>query len=169
MKIFSTKLPSFITNVDDKLYRGRAISCPYRLYSLKKNGINQVIDLRNSFSFTKYMEKFFCKILGIKYINCKYKHRLKKIPNEEFFLNIKNLILMNKSKTYLHCQKGKRRTGFLAAYYEKNVMHLPDKDILNNLINLGYNDIKVGSKAKNKYFNILSEFIDKYLPETKNT
>jgi len=168
MKIFSKNLPSYVKSVDNRLYRGKAVSCPYRLYSLKENGINQVIDLRNTPSFTKYMEKFFCKILGIKYVNCRYPHRLNVLPEERFFKKVNAAIVANNKKTYIHCQRGKRRTGVSVAYYEKNVMHLPENKILENLINNGYKDLNSDTKLGKKYYNILIEFIDKYLPKTKD-
>lgn len=168
MKIFSKNLPSYVKSVDNRLYRGKAVSCPYRLYSLKENGINQVIDLRNTPSFTKYLEKFFCKILGIKYVNCRYPHRLNVLPEEGFFQNINEIITKNKSKTYIHCQRGKRRTGISVGYYEKNVMNLPEEMVLMHLIKNGYKDLNTNTKLGNKYFNILTEFIERYLSSTKN-
>ena len=156
-----------MTIVDSRLLRGRVVSCPYRLYSMKKNGICQIIDLRNTPSFTKYMEKFFCKILGIKYLNCRYPHRLNVLPEESFFNKVNNAIINNDSKTYIHCQRGKRRTGVTVAYYEKNIMQLSQEEVLKNLVKNGYKDININTKMGNKYFNILTEFIDKYLPETK--
>lgn len=71
--------------VDDKLIRGRAVTSPLRLYTMKKNNINQIIDLRNTLSIKKTIEKLTCKMLGIKYINLKYSHRSKRLPNQELF------------------------------------------------------------------------------------
>ena len=62
--------------VDQNLIRGRAVTSPIRLYKMKKVGINQIIDLRNSSFIKSPLEKFFCKFLGIKYRNLKYPHRL---------------------------------------------------------------------------------------------
>ena len=167
MKILSTNLPKYIHSVDNKLYGGRAISCPYRLYTMRKNGINQIIDLRNAFSVTKYMEKLFCKMLGIRYINKNYPHRLNHLPDEEFFKEICNIINGNTETTYMHCQYGKRRTSIAAAYYEKNNTDKSPQNILADLISHGYSDIKPTSKKGKKYQKILSEFIDTYLPESK--
>ena len=47
-KINFTALPKFQIPVDNKLVRGRAVTCPYRLYKMKNEGITQIIDLRNS-------------------------------------------------------------------------------------------------------------------------
>jgi len=167
MKIFPSKLPSYINRVDNKLSRGKLVYCPYNLYSMKQSGITQIIDLRNTPSITKYLEMFFCKILGIKYVNCRYPHRLNTLPEENFFQNINKLIINNDAKTYIHCQRGKRRTGVSVAYYEKNVMQLSQEEVLNNLVKQGYKDININTKIGKKYCNILIEFIDKYLPETK--
>ena len=46
-------------------------------------------------------------------------------------------------------------------------MQLSQEEVLKNLVKNGYKDININTKMGNKYFNILTEFIDKYLPETK--
>lgn len=146
MKIISDKLPAFIKPVDDRLLRGKSVCCPYRLYTMKKNNITQIIDLRNTPSITKYMERFFCKLFGIKYVNCRYPHRLNVLPEERFFKKVNAAIVANNKITYIHCQRGKRRTGVSVAYYEKNVMHLPENKILENLVNNGYKDLNFDTK-----------------------
>ncbi len=166
-KINFTALPKFQIPVDNKLIRGRAVTCPYRLYKMKNEGITQIIDLRNSAYLECPIEKFFCKLLGIKYNNCKYPHRLNKIPNSEFFTNINKLILNNSGKTYIHCQYGKRRTGISVAIYEKEHTSKSKTEILNNLVNFGYMEIKekTNSYKIKKLQSILKDFIQKYYPE----
>ena len=160
-------LPKFISPVDNKLYRGRSISCPYRLYTLKQNGITQIVDLRNNFSVRKVMEKMFCKILGIKYINQRYPHRLNNLPSKDFLKETCDIISKNEQNTYLQCLKGKRRTGIVTAFYEKFYTKKSDEEILDNLCKKGFNEININTKKGKKYLNILTEFIDTYLPNLK--
>lgn len=162
-----TALPKFQIPVDEKLIRGRAVTCPYRLYKMKQEGITQIIDLRNSARLESPLEKFFCKLLGIKYNNCRYPHRLNKLPKKIFFTNINNLINNNSGKTYIHCQYGKRRTGISVAIYEKEYTNKSKTEILDNLINLGYMELKEkpNSYKIKKIKSILKDFLQKYYPE----
>lgn len=162
-----TALPKFQIPVDNKLIRGRAVTCPYRLYKMKHEGITQIIDLRNSAHVESPIEKFFCKLIGIKYNNCKYPYRLNKLPDKSFFTNINNLIINNKGKTYIHCQYGKRRTGISVAIYEKEHTKKNKTEILTNLMNLGYMEIERKQKSYKikKLKSILTDFLKKYYPE----
>jgi protein tyrosine phosphatase len=158
-------IPNYMTVVDNKLIRGKAVVSPLRLYKMKRENITQIIDLRNSPTARQAIERFFCKILGIKYINCKYPHRLSTLPKHEFLEHINDLILKHKDKTYIHCQYGKRRTGIAVAFYEKLHTNKSKDDIFNNLMNLGFNDVfkvKV-SKRMSRYKKILKEFCQTYL------
>ena len=159
-----TDLPPYMTVVDNRLIRGRAITSPIRLYKMKKAGINQIIDLRNTSYIKSPIEKIFCKLLGIKYKNCKYSHRLNKLPEPYFFYNINNSIIKNNGKTYIHCQKGKRRTGICVALYEKYFTNKPIDKIISDMVKLGFQDIfeAPNKKSSIKYFNIIKELIKTY-------
>lgn len=152
--------------VDDKLIRGRAVTSPLRLYTMKKNNINQIIDLRNTHSIKKTIEKLTCKMLGIKYINLKYSHRSKRLPNQEFFEKINETILNNNGKTYIHCRYGKRRTGVSVAIYELKHSNKSKKEIIQNIFDLGFPELKnpqeQTSKRMKRYQLIIKELFEKY-------
>lgn len=167
MKIFPVKLPNFVKSADDKLLYGHAIYNPYRLYALKKNNVTQIVDLRNTGSLSKILEKTFCRLMGIKYVNCRYPHRLNTLPEEKFFQNVNDIILSNDKLTYLHCLYGKRRTSITMAYYLKKNSQKTPVQILSDLIDTGFNNLYVTTKKGRKYFGIFTEFVDKYLREVK--
>ena len=159
-----TGLAKFQKQVDEKLIRGKAVSCSWRLYKMKQDGITQVIDLRNSSLVERPIEKFFCKWFGIKYINYKYPHRLNNIPEKSFFDKVNKSINSNNGKTYIHCQYGKRRTGMCVAIYQKEFTKKPIKNIIEEMIELGYKELKLKHfhpKRKNtkKFFLISSKNI----------
>lgn len=159
-----TSLPKFQIKIDDKLVRGRAVTCPYNLYKMKKEGITQVIDLRNSSFVRRPLERLFCKILGLKYFNFKYPHRLNKLPEESFFEKINKTILNNDGKTYIHCQYGKRRTGISVAIYEKLHCKKLKSEVLEHLLNYGFQEIRDGKNTSKriKLQSIYDDFIQKY-------
>lgn len=159
-----TDLPPYMTVVDNRLVRGRAVTSPVRLYKMKKAGITQIIDLRNTSYIQSPIEKVFCKLFGIKYKNCKYPHRLDKLPTPDFFYDVNNSIIKNNGKTYIHCQKGKRRTGICVALYEKYFTDKPIDKIISNMVKLGFQDIfeKPNNTRSIKYFNIIKEFLKTY-------
>lgn len=160
----NTKLPKYMTVVDNKLIRGKAVISPLRLYKMKEAGITQIIDLRNTSFAKKPLERFFCKLLGIKYLNFKYPHRINYLPEFEFFKNINKTIVANNGKTYIHCQYGKRRTGIAVALYEKFYSNKKSHEILENMLKIGYKDVLSNSKNRRniRYQAILNELIEKY-------
>lgn len=134
--------------VDERLIRGPRVSCPWRLYQMKREGINQVIDLRNGSYFNRPMEKFFCKLLGIKYVNYRYSHKDINLPSDDFFKRVNDTILNNDGKTYIHCLLGKRRTGVCVALYEKLHTDKSDSVIIKNMLEKGFNDIEGRKNSK---------------------
>ena len=153
--------------VDERLVRGKAVTCPFRLYKMKQEGINQIIDLRNSALLFSNIEKFFCRLLGIKYLNFPYKHRANNLPQQNFFSSINKRIVNNDGKTYMHCQYGKRRTGVCTAVYEKFCTKKSKQDILDDMINIGFQDVFLDKNTPKiqKYRQILYDFIQRYFPE----
>lgn len=155
--------------VDDKLIRGRAVLSPYRLYQMKKEGINQVIDLRNTSYVKRPLEKFFCGLLGVKYKNFRYSYRNPELPSEDFFTRLNKTITDNEGKTYIHCEYGKRRTGVCVAVYEK--FHTPkcDRDIINDMVDLGFQEIKNPNNTRKvqKIKTIYNNLLEKYFPALK--
>ena len=157
-------LPSYLTIVDNNLVRGKAITSPIHLYQMKKAGINQIIDLRNTSFIKRPIEKFFCRIFGIKYQNLKYPHRMNTVPKPDFFYNVINSIVENRGKTYIHCQYGKRRTGVCVALYEKLRTNKPIDTIIKDMVKSGFSDIfeNPSSKRSKKYYRILKDFMKTY-------
>lgn len=162
-----TGLAKFQKQVDEKLIRGKAVSCPWRLYKMKQHGITQVIDLRNSSLIERPIEKFFCKLFGIKYINYKYPHRLNNIPEKSFFDRVNDTIRTNIGKTYIHCQYGKRRTGMCVAIYQKEFTTKSNHEIIEEMLEMGYKELRheQSNRKKKKYIKIFMDFIKKYCPE----
>ncbi len=163
-------LPKWQSIVDDRLVRGPRVSCPWRLYEMKQEGINQIIDLRNCSYFKRPMEKFFCKLLGIKYVNYRYSHKDVNLPSHDFFVRVNNTILENDGKTYIHCMKGKRRTGMCVAFYEKFHTEKSDAEIVGNMLDKGFQDIYGPYKSKKivRMRNIYGKFVEKYFPSVKS-
>src|SRR5574344_1265488 len=83
--------------VDDKLSRGKAVTNPFKLRKMKKNGITQIIDLRNSSFVERPIERIFCKLLGIKYLKYKYHNNYKQKEN------IYSLPIWEKTNGNLRC------------------------------------------------------------------
>ena len=158
------RLSPKVINVDNKLCRGSAPINPRSLLKMKEQGINQVIDLRNSACLLSFMEKLFCKILGLNYVNFKYPHRLDYVPPHDFFQKINEKITKNEGKTYIHCHYGKRRTGICVAIYEKEHTKKTKKDILKELIELGFKEVLSSGKSKKqvKLQKIYNDFLKKY-------
>ena len=80
--------PQLYRKVSDKLVRGKALCNPLLIYKLKRQGINQIIDLRNiNYDIiSSLLERLFCKILGIKYINFEYSFYFNNnFPTDTFF------------------------------------------------------------------------------------
>jgi len=159
-----SKIP---VKVDERLLRGCAVTNPYKIYKLKKQGVTQIIDLRNT-SFERPFERFFCRLFGIKYSNHKYSHRLVTIPEHDFFQKINDEIIKNKGQTYIHCQYGKRRTSICTAVYEKFHTNKSDDEILNNLFKLGFMEFEQNpdSYKIKRLRKILMDFLCRYyMPE----
>ena len=160
----SINFKSYLKNpikVDRKLIRGSCVTSPLKLLSLKKEGVTQIIDLRNS-SFKKPLEKLWCKIFNIKYVDFKYPHRLNNLPQRDFFEKVNNTILENNGTTYIHCEKGKRRSGMCQAFYELSCSKKSLAHIKMTLLDC-FQEFLVNPQTKRakKYQKIFNEFIEK--------
>jgi len=156
-------LPKFAVSVDNRLIRGPQVLSLFSLNNLKKEGVTQVIDLRNTSFFARPVEKLLCKILGIKYVNHRYSHSSTKLPSADFFEKVNRSIVDNKGKTYIHCMKGKRRTGMCVAVYEKKNTSKPKEEILDEMVRLGFWEFKQ-NKTPRRLANLrilFNEFVDK--------
>ena len=157
-------LPKYQTVVDKILVKGPAVTSPFTIRKMKQEGITQIIDLRNSSWIKRPLEKLFCKILGIKYVNHRYPHRLYTLPSDDFFQKINADIINNQGKTYIHCLKGKRRTGICVAIYEKNHSNKSKDEIVTTLLTDGFQEIKNGTKnfKTPRLESIFNDFLKKY-------
>lgn len=134
---------------------------------MKQEGINQIVDLRNCSYVKRPMEKLFCKLFGIKYVNYRYSHKDINLPSDDFFKRVNNTILENEGKTYIHCQRGKRRTGVCVAIYEKLHTSKSDCEIVDNLIGKGFKSISKSCSIKKaeRIKTIYNSFMEKYFPD----
>ena len=152
------------TKVDNKLMRGASVLSPFKMRTIKNNGVTQIIDLRNSAYIERPLEKLMCRLFGIKYVNYKFSHRKTDIPNKEFFERINNAITGNQGKTYVHCQYGRHRTGLAVAVYEKAHTKKTNAEIIQNMINNGYCEIISEGKTQKekKYINQFKQMWDSF-------
>ena len=143
--------------VDSKLARGCYVYSPIKLLQMKNNGINQVIDLRKDTNCAQKLEKFFCKLIGLNYINCPLSFRDKNFVGKDFFLNINKLIAENIGKTYIHCKKGKHRTGLCVAAYEKEVLKKNDNEVLQSILSSGFDEL-ITNPSRKSLANAITNF-----------
>lgn len=164
------KLAKYQTVVDKRLVRGRAVTSPFRLYKMKQAGITQVIDLRGSSYVKRPIEKFFCKMFGIKYNNLKYPLDSNVVPEHKFFENVNNAIVNNNGKTYIHCGSGKKRTSVCVAVYEKSHTLKTDGQIISNVLKTGFEELNHGKYGpkRDKLLHIFKDLAKKYFPEHFN-
>lgn len=154
------KIQNTINYIDKKFARGDYILSPTRLYHLKKQGVTQVIDLRNENKVKKGIEKFLCRALNIEYINKPLSFRSQDFPKKSFFENINHLICNNKGTTYLHCKNGKHRTGLCVAAYEKEILHKSNPEIIYNIYTDSFSDITKNRKSLTDALSKFAKCID---------
>lgn len=159
--------PTFSTpiRIDSKLFTGKPIINPYDLVRMKRNGVTQIIDLRQHSHFLKLLEKIQCKVFGITYKNKIFKTDTDNIPTIDFFHNINNEIIQNNGKTYLHCKHGIHRTGMCIASYQKEVLKLENSAILKDFLKNTSTDKNIASSEKIKL--VLDKFIDLFKLKNK--
>lgn len=157
-----------IFKVDNRLSRGSAVFTPIRAARLKLIGVEQIIDLRGGTkagsSFVKTLEKFYCKLFKIKYINIPLAFSRKSIPSQNSLKDVVSTLNGNNLKTYIHCHYGRHRTGECIALYQKSNNQNETK-IINDLLDNGWNNKK--DFAENSYQSLLL-FLQTYFPNKKN-
>jgi len=100
--------------VNDHLYRG-GVPTPVGLQEIGALGVKMVIDLREAGEDTEF-EKEQVQKLGMKYINIPF--RPFSAPTQEQMERVLTLLLQNgKDPIFLHCRRGKDRTGTAIACY----------------------------------------------------
>lgn len=114
-------LPSKYTKIDEYLIRGPHPSVK-DLRKLKTEGVNQIYDFRHLSNFGfKFIEKYFCKFIGIKYTRVPYSNLYGNYPDLSIFEKISSEVKQNGEqggKTLFHCNSGRHRTAHFAAFYK---------------------------------------------------
>lgn len=113
-------IPKGYTKIDDYLIRGPHPSVK-TLLALKKEGVNQVYDFRHvgCVGF-KFIEKAFCKLLGISYIRMPFSSLYHNNPTLPDFERVAAAVKLNGEqggKTFLHCNSSRHRTAHFATFY----------------------------------------------------
>lgn len=113
-------LPNGYTKVDEYLVRGPHPSVR-NLLKLKDEGVNQIYDFRHLSNFgCKFIEKFACRMFGIKYKRVPYSNLYGEYPSLSDFENISKSVKQNGEnggRTLFHCRSGRHRTSHFSAFY----------------------------------------------------
>ncbi len=152
-----------LINIYQKFYKPHQLSNKYKkvdnyllrgphpkisdLIDLKKEGVTQIYDFRHfGVRGFKFIEKYACKQLGIKYIRQPFSYLKGEYPTAKEFETIAKSVKETGEhgggKTLFHCNSGSHRTAHMAAYYD-----LTKGENINNVFNrLG--PIKYAEKAE---------------------
>ena len=114
-------LPEKFKVVDEYLIRGPHPS-PVDIFKLKKEGVNQIYDFRHySLRGFKFIEQFFCRIAGIKYIRRAFSYLDGKYPRLKDYEAVASAVAQNGKnggKSLFHCNSGTHRTALMSAFYD---------------------------------------------------
>ena len=114
-------LPSKFQEVDKYLIRGPHPTVK-DLIELKKEGVNRIYDFRHIDIFGyKFIEKYFCKLFGIKYTRLPYSNLYGQYPDLETFERVSKEVKQNGEsggKSLFHCNSGRHRTSHFSAFYK---------------------------------------------------
>ena len=115
------KLSNKYTPVDNYLIRGPHPGIG-QLLALKNEGVTQIYDFRHfGVRGFKFVEKYLCRELGIKYIRCPFSYLENQFPPLCVFEHIAKSVKQNGQnggKTLFHCNSGSHRTAHMAAFYD---------------------------------------------------
>jgi hypothetical protein len=152
-----------ISIVDEKLLRGPS-PFPLTVFKLKRQGITQICDLQHDCAFSVILKKITCKFLNINYKNTTFHIGKGELPDTIFFSTLNDNIMQNNGKTYLHCKKGRHRTGIAVAFYNLAKGKEVKKIIEEDLIGMGYGTHGrfTPSKIRNAMKKILADFKKQY-------
>lgn len=114
-------LPPKYSKVDEYLIRGPHPSVT-NLFRLKKEGVNQIFDFRHfGVRGFKFIEKYACKLMGIKYTRVPYSNLYGQYPDKTLFESVASRVKENGiagGKTLMHCNSGRHRTAHFSAFYD---------------------------------------------------
>ncbi len=116
-------LPDNYVWVDEYLIRGPH-PCISDIIRLRQQpiGVTQIFDFRHISNWHfKFIEKWCCKVLGIKYIRVPYSNLYGDYPQLSLFEDIANSVRQNGEeggKTLFHCNSGRHRTAHFSAFYK---------------------------------------------------
>jgi len=114
-------LPPKYIKVDEYLIRGPHPSVK-DLRQLKEEGVNLIYDFRHLSNLgCKFIEKYYCKFTGIKYIRLPYSNLYGEYPTLSIFEKIASEVInngKNGGKTLFHCNSGRHRTSHFSAFYK---------------------------------------------------
>lgn len=99
--------------VNEHLFRGGQPS-PLGLQELGALGVKRVIDLREQGTSTAFEEEQLKK-LGIKYVNIPFPEL--SAPSDDQIQAVLKLLANGEISTFIHCRRGKDRTGTVVACY----------------------------------------------------
>ncbi len=171
-------LPKQYSKVDEYLIRGPHPSIK-NLLILKQEGVNQIFDFRHLSNFGfKFIEKFLCKLLGIKYTRLPYSNLYGEYPKLETFEQTAAKVKQNGNnggRTLFHCNSGRHRTAHFAAFYKltkgeslkkvqakKNYKQLAKDIIQEQIYNTNYfSRTKIEYKGRNPIKRILIKYNNK--------
>ena len=98
------------------------ITAPVVDIELKKEGVNRIYDFRHIDIFGyKFIEKYFCKLFGIKYTRLPYSNLYGQYPDLETFERVSKEVKQNGEsggKSLFHCNSGRHRTSHFSAFYK---------------------------------------------------
>jgi protein tyrosine/serine phosphatase len=130
--------------VNNHLFRGAEPS-PVGLTELSSAGVKLVIDLREQSSATEF-EKQRAEKLGMKYTNIPFPPLSAPAPAQ--VQTVLNLLTQNQSQTiFLHCRRGKDRTGTVIACYRIQHDGWDNKRALDEAKQYGMSPVERGMRA----------------------
>src|SRR5260221_11054219 len=142
--------------VNDNLYRGGAPSIKDILY-LKNIGISKIVSLDEASG--KRIDRA-AKMLGIKHIMLPIDIAKKSTLLRFISRDITDILSDNGSKTFVHCQWGRDRTGLAIALYRCEHDHWSAEDAIKEAKSFGFG-IGVDPKILNTYIKLIHQAANK--------